>query len=54
MFNNILVLVDGSDFSLNAAKVGASMADKYDSKLQRLCRLWSGQKKPLNILKIHS
>jgi nucleotide-binding universal stress UspA family protein len=33
MFNNILVLVDGSDFSLNAAKVGASMADKYDSKL---------------------
>ena len=22
MFNNILVLVDGSDFSLNAAKVG--------------------------------
>jgi nucleotide-binding universal stress UspA family protein len=33
MFNNILVLVDGSDFSLNAAKVGASMADKYDGKL---------------------
>lgn len=33
MFNNILVLVDGSDFSLNAAKVGASMADKYGSKL---------------------
>lgn len=36
MFKNILVLVDGSDFSLNAAKVGSSMADKYSGKLTLL------------------
>lgn len=36
MFNKILVPVDGSVYSLNAAKVGLSMADKYSGKLTLL------------------
>jgi nucleotide-binding universal stress UspA family protein len=36
MFKNILVLVDGSDHSLNAARVASSMADRYSSKLSLL------------------
>lgn len=36
MFNNILAPVDGSEFSLNAARVAASIADKYSGKLTLL------------------
>lgn len=33
MFKEILVPVDGSDFSWRAVKVAASMAEKYDSRI---------------------
>ncbi len=36
MFKKILVLVDGSEFSLNAAKAAASIADKFSGKLTLL------------------
>ncbi len=36
MFKNILVLVDGSEFSINAARAAASMADLYSGKLTLL------------------
>lgn len=36
MFNNILAPVDGSEFSLNAARVAASIANKYSGKLTLL------------------
>lgn len=36
MFNNILDPVDGSEFSLNAARVAASIANKYSGKLTLL------------------
>ncbi len=36
MFKNILVLVDGSEFSINAARAAASMADQYSGKLTLL------------------
>ncbi|KUG03519.1 universal stress protein family [hydrocarbon metagenome] len=36
MFKNILVLVDGSEYSINAARAAASMADQYSGKLTML------------------
>lgn len=36
MFTNILVPIDGSEFSINAAIVAASIADKYSGKLTLL------------------
>ena len=36
MFNNVLAPIDGSEFSLNAARVAASIADKYSGKLTLL------------------
>lgn len=33
MFREILVPVDGSEFSLRAVKVAASLAEKYDSRI---------------------
>ncbi|HEX3015580.1 MAG TPA: universal stress protein [Desulfobacteria bacterium] len=37
MFQHILVPVDGSDYSLKAAKTAASIAEKYASKVTLLC-----------------
>lgn len=36
MFKNILIPVDGSDYSYNAARVGASIADKFGGRIQFL------------------
>jgi len=36
MFTNILVPIDGSEFSINAARAAASIADKYSGKLTLL------------------
>ncbi len=36
MFKKILVLVDGSEFSLNAARAAASIADNFSGKLTLL------------------
>lgn len=36
MFNHILIPVDGSDYSYNAALVGAAIAEKFDGHIQFL------------------
>ncbi len=36
MFENVLVLVDGSEFSMNAARVASSITDNYSGKLTLL------------------
>lgn len=36
MFKNVLVLVDGSEFSMNAARVASSITDNYSGKLTLL------------------